>query len=107
MGKILLKSLVTGIVITILCIVLVFLTENRVLARTLFFPATVIKSLMGPGPLLGYDQNGQPMYEGTPLDLFIVIFGVLLCVPFYSLLSSVFFLISAHFRKSRLENAGL
>lgn len=33
--------------------------------------------LAGKGPLLGYDQQGNPMYEGTPVHLVFAFLGFL------------------------------
>ncbi len=41
---------------------------------------------VGPGPLLGYDSNGKPLYEGTPVHLVAGIFGLLFGVVVYAVI---------------------
>jgi hypothetical protein len=43
--------------------------------------------VLGPGPLLGHDAQGQPIYEGTPVIFFVLFIGILIGVPIYSCLS--------------------
>ena len=45
----------------------------------------------------------NPIHEGTPIDLFVFMFGVLLGVPMYSLLSYVILLLwqKSHRRQER------
>jgi hypothetical protein len=105
MLKILLKSISVGIVIPLLSVALIFLTENRALARVLLFPITFLEYLAGPKSVMGYGPNGEALVEGTPLDLFIVLLGFLLCFLVYSIIGLVFFLIYNRFSKKELESA--
>jgi hypothetical protein len=43
--------------------------------------------LVGPGPILGYDEQGNPTYEGTPVHVIAGFIGLLLGVPIYSMIS--------------------
>jgi hypothetical protein len=45
--------------------------------------------LVGPGPLLGYDEHGNPMYEGTPIHMLAGLVGMVLGFLVYWLLCFV------------------
>ena len=40
---------------------------------------------VGPGPILGYDSNGKPLYEGTPVHMVAGFAGLFLGVVAYSI----------------------
>jgi hypothetical protein len=45
--------------------------------------ATLMHRFVGKGPILGYDSQGQPMYEGTPVHLISAITGLLIGLIVY------------------------
>lgn len=61
--------------------------DNRPLSGVLLWQVVLIAYLLGPGPLLGHDEQGNPMYEGTPVHMLILPVGLFLCVVFYSVVS--------------------
>jgi hypothetical protein len=81
-----LASFVSGISITTALTCAAFLTGNRALSGALLWPVTLIVYLMGPGPLLGYNAEGQPTYEGTPLHLIALPVGLFLEAVIYSVI---------------------
>jgi hypothetical protein len=76
------KSIRIGWVIYFVILIIVFgpmlvgyplpMTLNRVLLWQ--FP--LIDVATGPHPILGYRENGDPIYEGTPIDGIIFFFGL-------------------------------
>ena len=61
--------------------------NNRPLSSVLLWQVVLIAYLVGPGPLLGHDEQGNPMYEGTPVHMLILPVGLFFAVVFYSILS--------------------
>jgi hypothetical protein len=61
--------------------------NNRPLSGVLLWQVVLIAYLLGPGPLLGHDEQGNPMYEGTPVHMLILPVGLFLAVVFYSIVS--------------------
>jgi hypothetical protein len=45
--------------------------------------ATLMHRFVGKGPILGYDAQGQPMYEGTPVHFVAAITGLLIGLIVY------------------------
>jgi len=100
--KLILKSVLCGVLLTILLFYIALLIKNRTVSQILLLPMALLQYKAGEPPILGYDNQGNPMYEGTPLDIFIIIFGLLLCIPFYSIISFFVFLLINHKKKKRL-----
>jgi hypothetical protein len=98
--KIILKSVLCGIVITILLVCISLLIENKIISRILLSPIAILQYLAGEPPILGYDNQGNPFYEGTPLDFFIAIFGIILCIPLYSAISFLALVVINHKKKT-------
>jgi hypothetical protein len=46
--------------------------------------------LAGTGPLLRYNSQGEPMYEGTPVHMFFGLLGLLSTFPIYMIVSFLF-----------------
>ena len=46
----------------------------------------IMHHLVWTGPILGYDANGQPMYEGTPVHMFAAYLGLLIGVILYTII---------------------
>jgi hypothetical protein len=84
------RSLVVGVLATVVFTLLAFYFDDKTLSPALMWQiklfSNFVSMLMGPGPLLGYDQHGEPMYEGTPVLLFVGFFGILLGIPIYAAL---------------------
>lgn len=49
--------------------------ENETIVAILLWNVGLFVVLAGKGPLLGYDEQGNPMYEGTPVHIIFAIFG--------------------------------
>lgn len=64
-----------------------FSIENKKVSGALMWQAAIPVYLVGPGPLLGYDEQGNPKYEGTPVHVLAGLAGLLLGVPIYSAIS--------------------
>lgn len=94
------KSILCGIVVTFHLTLVSLLIGNKTVTQFLLSPLALVMHLMGPPPLLGYDERGKPLYEGTPVDGFIFVIGMFLCVVFYSLISFLTFIILNKSRKT-------
>lgn len=92
MKKLIVKSIICGIAVTVLAIFTSVLAGNKIVSSILLSPLFILNHLMGPHPVLGYDAQGNPMYEGTPIDGIVILFGLFLCIPFYSIISFLIFL---------------
>jgi hypothetical protein len=55
------------------------------LSRVCFWQSNLLTRLVPPGPILRYEPSEDPVYEGTPIFLFIIAGGILSGVPIYSL----------------------
>lgn len=56
---------------------------SPVLAWPVALVGLLHNAVMGPGPLLGHDQRGGPIYEGTPVLFFVFLLGILFSVLVY------------------------
>lgn len=54
-------------------------------SQILLWNVRFFAKLAGNGPLLGYDQQGNPIYEGTPVHLFFGLVGIISTFPYYSI----------------------
>ena len=86
--KLLLISIACGIVITVVLTATAFSLSIEA-GRVILWQVTLLSILIGPGPLIGHDAQGNPEYEGTPVHMLAFFVGILLGVPIYSLLSYV------------------
>jgi hypothetical protein len=73
--------------VTVMFTATAFSIENKKVSRALMWQAAIPVYLVGPGPLLGYDELGNPMYEGTPVHMLAGQVGLLSGVPIYSAVS--------------------
>ena len=75
--------------------------ENTQILKILLWNVHFFAALAGNGPLLGYDVQGNPMYEGTPVHLFFGFVGILSSFTIYPIiLFLVFNLVSKIKRKN-------
>ena len=79
------KALAISIFAAILFSAVQFLAAMKI-SFNILWQVTIMQMLAGPGPLLGYDSSGQPMYEGTPVHMLAAYIGLLLGVAIYSTL---------------------
>jgi hypothetical protein len=45
-------------------------------SMNILWQAQIMLLLVGPGPILGYDSSGKPLYEGTPVHMVAAYFGL-------------------------------
>jgi hypothetical protein len=83
-AKLLIWSLISGVVITGLLATVAVSVENKNIAAILLWQFAAIAYLVGPGPLLGLNEQGEQMYEGTPIHMLILPVGLFLTVATYS-----------------------
>jgi hypothetical protein len=83
-SKLILLSLICGAVVTVVLTWTAFSIDNKKVSRVLLWQDTILMYLVGPGPLLGHDAQGNRMYEGTPIHTLILPVGFLLSIPIYS-----------------------
>jgi len=74
-GKRILLSIPLGWIIAIVLMLIAFNIENKDLAKILMWNLGLFMALAGNGPLLGYDAQGHPMYEGTPVHWLFALLG--------------------------------
>jgi hypothetical protein len=86
--KLLLISLIWGVLLTFVLTVFAFAGNSRAWGCTFAWQACLLQSFI----------PDNPIHEGTPIDFFVFMFGVLLGVPVYFLLSYVILL---RWQKSR------
>jgi hypothetical protein len=86
-------SSIFGIFITIALTCAAFLLDNKYVFRALLWQVTLMAYLMGPGPILGYDEHGAPRYEGTPLHIVIFLLGLFIGPVIYSII--IYFVLRA------------
>lgn len=79
----------SGIVISSLLTLAGLSSGSRVAFWVLAWHVAFVVKLVGPGPLLGHDAQGNPIHEGTALHSLAALIGMLLGLLLYSLLSFV------------------
>lgn len=101
--KRLLLSIVCGIVLTTLGYGLFTLIEGNIVSYILLYPVKIFLVCFLPEPhIMGYDAQGNPIYEGMPIDIFIAYLGIFLWLPFFY--STICFLVLT-FINRRKKNA--
>lgn len=103
--KLLTYSIIGGIVITIALTWMALSIDNRKVSGVLLWQDTIFVNLVGPGPPLGHDAQGNQMYEGTPIHMLILPVGFLLSIPIYSAVSYLVLRASFGLRADRTEDA--
>jgi len=96
-SKLALVSLACGIFITVALTCAAFLIGDKRISGVLLWQVALIVHLLGPGPLLGYDVQGNPRYEGTPIHMLILPVGLFIGVAIYSTVS--YFILRAAFKR--------
>ncbi len=91
-GKRILLSITTGWLVAGILILIAFSLGSKKIAAILLWNVGLFMILAGNGPLLGYDAQGNPMYEGTPVHLFFGFLGLLSGFLIYPLI--VFLILS-------------
>ena len=74
-GKRILFSTIIGWIIAGIITLTAFNVKNEIILAVLLWNVGFFVALAGNGPILGYDQQGNPMYEGTPVHIIFAIFG--------------------------------
>lgn len=101
------RSVLIGWTFQILLVALLFilaandLEVPRAIRIVLFWNVALVFWLMGSPGIMFYDQNGNSMYEGTPVDGLYFIVGVSLGFVMYP---AIFYGILSWFRNRRLTN---
>jgi hypothetical protein len=72
------------------------------LSKNLLWQSNIMVSLVGSGPILGYDASGRPMYEGTPVHMLAAYLGLLLGIVVYTLIFYLLLNKRKQFRKTTL-----
>ena len=85
--KLLILSVIAGIVITIVLTFVALSVDSEKITGILLWQDVLMAYLIGPGPPLGVDAKGMPQYEGTPIHMLIIPAGFVWSIPFYSMLS--------------------
>jgi len=88
------KSILCGSVITLLLVFVSFLARNKTVSQTLLAPLAIFANVFSP------HLAANPAREVTPASGFIIIFGLILCILFYSIISFVVLVITNRRRKS-------
>ena len=99
-------SIIGGAFITIMLTWTAFSIDNKKLSHVLLWQDTILVSLVGRGPLLGHDAQGNARYEGTPMHQLILPFGFLLSIPIYSTVSYLVLRGSFGLRPDPKQDAG-
>ena len=86
-SKPIILSFLCGVVITAVLTWIAYSIGNDKVTLVLLWYAVIPVYLVGPGPLLGYDEQGNPMHEATPVHLLAWFAGLLLGIPIYSVVS--------------------
>jgi len=85
--RVLLLSIFNGLVTTIGLTVIALSVNNKIVSGILLWQVTLLFYLVGPGPLLSYDERGNPQYEGTPIHMLVLPVGLLITFLTYSIAS--------------------
>jgi hypothetical protein len=93
-------SVTAGFTIATVFHIAAFSIDNRTILRALLWPDALFLYLIGPGPVLFVDKQGNPQYEGTPILVLILPVGYILSVLIYS---TVTFLVLKLFLRRRAD----
>ena len=102
--KRLLLSIVCGTALTAFPYFLYEWIGDNFVISILLYPLKIWMYFFAPEPLfIGYDQQGNPMYEGGIGELFTVIVGIIMCVPFYSTICFVALTLANRIKRKTLK----
>lgn len=80
--KLIALSIFAAVALSVVQILAAHTISPDILWQVLLMHLLVLK-LLGHSSFMGYDSNGLPMYEGTPLDLLAACVGLLFGAIFY------------------------
>jgi hypothetical protein len=87
------KSISCGFAITIIASSVAFLVGNETVSKIFLPPMAPLTHLLAPPILFGHDYQGNPVYEGNSIYPFVIFVVLLICIPFYSVISFLALLI--------------
>jgi hypothetical protein len=93
--KLYLISIICGVLLTSVLTGFAFAVNSRAWVCTFAWQACLVQTVI--------HTPDNPIHEASPIDLFAFVFGILLGVPIYSLLSYVLLL---HWQKSSSDAGG-
>lgn len=67
----------------------------------ILWQVNVMQKLVGPGPILGYASNGEPLYEGTPVHMLAAYVGLGLGVLIYFLV--IYFILIKMIKSNKIK----
>ena len=83
-AKLVILSIVCGVMITVALIWASAAIGDDRASRVLLWNAAIPVYLVGTGPVLGHDEQGEPIHEGSPVGMLAGLVGLLMGVPVYS-----------------------
>ena len=83
-AKLVILSIVCGVIITAVLIWASAAIGNEKVSSVLLWNAAIPVYLVGTGPVLGHDVQGEPIHEGSPVGVLAGLVGLLMGVPVYS-----------------------
>ncbi len=75
------------------------------IAATALWQVNLLSKTIPPGPVIGNDTNGQPVYEGSPVFIFILLMGVLAGIPIYTFI--IYLVLYSYFRFLKIKKSSV
>ena len=101
-GERILISIALGSLLTVILLILGGNVQNAQISSILLWNAHVVAGMAGQGPSLGNDAHGSPMHEGSPVIVFLWIFGILSGFVIYPVL--IFIALTVWNRKKSIDS---
>lgn len=101
--KRILLSIFAGWLIAGALIFIAFIAASKKIAMILLWNVGLFVALAGNGPLLGYDAQGNPMYEGTPVHFVFGLLGILSGFLIYPMIVFVILSVAGNFYPKKIE----